>query len=273
MKVIKEQIIAGTRLDAHGEKIAKETLQELFDQIPEEMVLHQQHDFSRPPIAKAYNKRFVEVPGGEFVIKVDVEVWDEERMKEMGGFSIAYSAERLTLNDSRKGDVEILFNPLVFNREDMVSLIKTSNTSVQIDAVEVKQKALEALVILTLTFTSLAFLNGFLGKFGADAYDALKGKLRELAERRKAKKESRLVFQLMFPVKLAEGTVHVLIEVFPEDLDVIRQRDLSIESALENIITTASHGMIQRAVFRVQKNEPYLVLIYLVDLEGNVLHE
>ena len=272
MKVIKEQIIAGTQRDAHGDKITKEQLQKLFDQMAKEMLLHPNHDLSKPPIGKAYNKRFVEVPGEEFVIKVDVDVWDEERMKEMGGFSIGYVERPIALNEPHKGDVEIWFSPLVFNREDVMPLVETPNKSIQIHVLEMKQKALEPSAILILEFAALAFVSGFFGKGGADVFDALKRKLWELAEKRKTNKESRLVLQLMFPVKLAEGPVHVIIELFPEDLDVIRQRNLSIESALEKIITTAGHGMIQRAGFRVQKNEPYLVLIYLVDLEGNVVH-
>lgn len=273
MKTIKGQIIAGTGIDAHGDNITKRELRVLFDQIPEELIVNQHHNLSKPPVGRMYNKQFVETSDGEFVIKVDVDVFNEGSLKEMKGFSISYTdpENRLTLNRSRKGDIEILFNPLVFNREDMIYLIKTSNESIQIDAIELKQKALEHIAILILKFAAVSFVTGFLGKAGVDAYKALKAKIIELAEKRKAKKESRIILQLVFTGKIAGRSVYVIIELLPEDLNIVKQYKLSIESALQYTVTTIGHNEIQRVALRVQRKEPYWTLVYFVDMEGNVV--
>lgn len=272
MKIIKGQIVASTSIDAHGDKLTKEQLFFLFMQIPQEFILNQQHDLSKPPIGRIYNKRFVEISDREFAIKVDVDVFDEELFEEMRSFSISYTGERLTLNPSSRADIEILFNPLIFSREDMLSLIKISDETIQIDAIELKQKALEPITVLILKFVLISAAIGFFGKLGSDVYDVLKAKLRQLANRRKVKRKPEIILQLLFTIKLVERSVDVIIELLMEDLDIIKQRDLSIESALEYVTTATGHTEIQRVALRVQRSEPYWSLVYFVDLKGTVMN-
>ena len=113
MKTIKGQLVASTTLDLRGDKITREELKALFNQMPPEQILNLDHDLSKPIIGRMYNKQLVEIENGEFAIKVDIDVYNEEELDKRGAISIAFSRRRYTMNPSRKGDVSIVFNPLI----------------------------------------------------------------------------------------------------------------------------------------------------------------
>jgi hypothetical protein len=89
MRTIKGQTKASTNLDLHGDKITKEELLSLFNQMPAEQAVNLDHDLSKMIVGRMYNKQFVETEEGEFSIKVDVDVFNEEEFAKRGGFSIA----------------------------------------------------------------------------------------------------------------------------------------------------------------------------------------
>lgn len=61
MKEILGQYLISTSIDSHGEQLSREELFQLFQSLPEELVINDEHDLSKPPIAVAKNLQFVEI--------------------------------------------------------------------------------------------------------------------------------------------------------------------------------------------------------------------
>jgi len=271
MRTIKGQTIASTTLDLHGDKITKEELLSLFNQMPAEQAVNLDHDLSKPVVGRMYNKEFVEIEDGEFSIKVDVDVFNEEEFSKRDGFSIAFFRRRFTINSSREGDIKILFNPVVIDSEDVKSLVSISNKSVQIDAQELVQKSLEVTTIIVILFVSSSFASGFFKKAGADAYDLLKSKLRELAEKYRANGKAQVRFHFKFTASVGTNSVEVIVESDTDELSVISRQSLLIEPLLKQISAYTESTNIRRISIRVCENAPYLEVTQIVDGDGKAV--
>lgn len=188
MKTIKNQIVVTSGVDLHGDSIPLEILKEFHEQMPEPWLLNNNHDVSKPPIAIGYNKKFSEIEDGKWAIMMDVDILDEEEFKKMGGFSISYLRNLVTMDPSKPGDVEILFNPMVVTKSEIDELVSLSTEKLQIDARELIQKAFEIPFVLILKFSTLAFFTAFFGKMGSDTWDLLRDKIKSLAQKKKKKR-------------------------------------------------------------------------------------
>lgn len=93
-RVVKDQIIASTSLDSHGERLPEAVLRSYFEQMVEGAVGASSHDLSQKPAFRSFNKRLVRTSAGDLAIMVDVEVLDEERYTRFGGFSISFTRRR-----------------------------------------------------------------------------------------------------------------------------------------------------------------------------------
>lgn len=272
MKIIKGQIVASTNIDAHGEKRTKEELSRLFEQMPKETLLNKDHNLALPPIAKMFNKQLVEIENGEFAIKADIEIFDEESAKDLKGFSISFTNKVLTLNPERKPEIEILYNPLDFDKDDVIPIIQLSNESFQIDLVEHKQKALEPLTcILILNFIGISIAAGFFGKFGEEIYEVIKKKLLELIKKYKSQKHKDILFHVKFPAELNGRLFELIVEVSEKDFDIIDQQNIRVEQAIMQIEDIVGTKQIQKVALRIQEIEPYWKIIYIVDVNNNLI--
>ena len=271
MRTIKGQTIASTALDLHGDKITKEELLSLFNQMPAEQPVNLDHDLSKPIVGQMYNKQFVEIENGEFSIKVDVDVFNEEEFAKRGGFSIAFFRRRLTINPSREGHIKILFNPVLIDSEDVTSLVGISNKSIQIDAQELVQKSNEVSTVILILFISSSIASEFFKRAGADAYDLLKSKLREVGEKYRAKRKTEVQFHFKFTADLGTRSVEVIVESDTDDLSIISRRTLLIEPLLKQISTYTENTDIRRITIRVSKNAPYLEVSQIVDGDGKAV--
>ena len=140
-RTIRGQSIASTHADALGDRITPEILRELFSQLPDESVQTTNHDLSKPPICRGYNKRLERLPDGELALKLDIEVFDEKAFESMGGFSIAFT--HLTV---RRGEgepaIRVLLNPTQFDfRGAAGAITRLWPPSVTIDVTERVEKA------------------------------------------------------------------------------------------------------------------------------------
>ncbi|HKG61646.1 MAG TPA: hypothetical protein VKB05_17950 [Pyrinomonadaceae bacterium] len=270
MRTIKGQTIASTTLDLHGDKITKEELLSLFNQMPAEQAVNLDHDLSKPIVGRMYNKQFVEIEG-EFSIKIDVDVFNEDEFAKRGGFSIAFFRRRLTINSSREGDITILFNPVVIDSDDVKSLVSISNKSVQIDAQELVQKSLEVTTVIVIVFVSSSIASGFFKKAGADVYDLLKSKLRELAEKYRANGKGQVRFHFKFTARIGTSSVEVIVESDTDELSIISRQSLLIEPLLKQISAYTESTNIRRISICVRENAPYLEVTQIVDEGGKAV--
>lgn len=90
-EIIRGQVIATTGGGPDTDPIPAHVLRQLFDSLPDESLGWDNHDPSKPPISRAFNKRLETLPNGNLAIKVDVEVLDKTAFDRMGGFSIAFT--------------------------------------------------------------------------------------------------------------------------------------------------------------------------------------
>jgi hypothetical protein len=117
---MKDVVLTGTRVDAHGEQIAREALHQAFDQMPIERLMNDNHDLSLPPIGRAFNKRLRETDDGHLEIVVDVEVLDEAAWEGKRGLSISFTGVRPLL-ERRGGELtaQVLFDPNQIDGEQL----------------------------------------------------------------------------------------------------------------------------------------------------------
>lgn len=272
MRTIKGQLVASTTLDLRNDKITREELQSLFDQMPAEQVINLDHDLSEPIVGKMYNKQFVEIENGEFAIKVDVDVFNEEEFAKRRAFSIAFFRRYFTINPNREGDIKISFNSLVVDSEDIIPLLSISNKSVQIDAQELVQKGLDVTTIVVVLFISSSIAGEFFKKAGADAYELLKSKLQELAEKYRAKGKAEMGFHFQFTANIGANNVDVIIESDTDNLSVISRQSILIEPLLKQISAYAGDTEIRRISIRVSKDMPYMEVNYIIDKDGKAVN-
>ena len=234
MPLLLRQPIVSTALDAHGERLSKEELRSLFDALPWELVVNDNHDMSLPSTAVARNLEFVALDSGEWAIVADITVDDEELLAKRGGFSMAWLAAAYTVFPNRDPDIQVLFNPRVFKTAFALSLATTSDENVNIVACELKQKGLIATAILVVQFLGGAALAGFIGKVGSDVYDKLLLRLRNAANGLHEPQDTEVVIHFLVPRHLNPYDADILVELPAKQLEHLRVGALSFQDAVES---------------------------------------
>lgn len=272
MKTIKKQIIASTNSDLHGDKLSKEELHYLYLQIHEHQMVNQSHDLSKKPVGKMYNKQFIQLGNGEYAIAVDIDVYDEEIVSKMGGVSISYTKNTITQNPYKNPDIEILINPLLINIEQLKDIVQLSTDEIQIDAVELRQKGLEGFPIVILKFVAYSVAAGFFGTIGSGILDKLRSKLKELSTLHKKNKNQDIKYHFEFTANKDSHPFKVLIEMSAEDISLIENKTVSLDSAMEYISKVAGKSKIQKIVMRAKESEPFWETLFFVDSKGQVIN-
>lgn len=239
----------------------------LFEQYPLESELNQHHDLGKPPIGKMFNKQFVKLPDGEFAIKFDIEIYDKETFTGMGGFSFSAMTERYSLYPSREPSVEILFNTEVFEKEDILPLLEFSNETFNIEARELKQKALENIPILILKFAAGYALN----KTADKAFNLIEPKILELGRKIEGKIKDVFKYQVLFKEKFGDNEILIVLDLKIRDLDLINERNIPLTTAVEFIKNNINNSKIKRVALRFLDKEPYWDIIYLLDLNNSTI--
>jgi hypothetical protein len=226
---------------------------------------------SKSVVGRMYNKQLVRLESGQLAIAVDIDILNEEAFVSTGGFSLSYKRRHYSINPAKQADVEILFNPRVFSNEQFEPLVQLSTNELQIDVVELVQKAFDAVAILILKFIGLGVATGFFGKIGSDVYDALKLRLQNIAERRMVESDKDTVFQIHFPSSLNNRSFLVLIQFSREQFATINSGDVSIESAMEYLSSVVGNSQIQRVTISITNDSPYWKIVSFVDVEGDTI--
>lgn len=89
IKTIKNQPVASTHMDSHGEQFTLEDLEAIVLSIPAKVPLNVDHDLSLPPCGEMSNFKVVEDPNnsGHHMVICDVQYDDEKSLPNFGGFS------------------------------------------------------------------------------------------------------------------------------------------------------------------------------------------
>lgn len=176
MRILRDQILASTHMDRSGDRIPREALRKLYDQLDPQTMSGVIHDISRPPVVRVVAKRLEELPDGELAIKIDYEILDEEVFAEMGGFSISF-VRGVFRSGSGTPSFRVLVNPEQFDIKDTVkSLEEAVPPQITFDVAERVEKAIgvpEAILIVSLWLGG-EILKGFLASVGAGLLEKLR---------------------------------------------------------------------------------------------------
>jgi hypothetical protein len=127
--IIRDQVLASTSLDAHGECFTKAELEEFARELPQQVPLNAMHDFSQPISGTATNLRLLQNKNGaDWNLVGDIETNDPRFGELFKGMSISTTSPLFDLPNS----VFTLALPFpAYNDQDLVcSLIKTNTISI-----------------------------------------------------------------------------------------------------------------------------------------------
>ena len=268
---LKKQILASTEIDRDNEKLSKEQLYSIYESTPDESLMGQEHDLSKKPIAKLYNKQFVQCDNGEYAIVADIEVYDEEAFKEYKGFSASYTTKRYTMFPNKTPEIEILFNPKYFDFDEIKKIVEDSTEKFSIDSKILKQKGLDTVAVLIIKFVTASYATGFFGKMGADHYDKIKKKLKLIAKNRKIKNQGETKLHFVYRYKSVNAEYDVLIELTPDLFDVIESKNILLDSAYLYIDKVVGNSNIKKVNIRMINKYPYWEILNFQDNSGNYI--
>lgn len=175
-RIIRGQTITGTGLDRHGDRLTPEEVRSLFDRWPDSLLSGVNHDVGQRPVCRTFNKRLESLPDGELALKVDVEVLDEERFREFGGFSISFSRRRVRLGLGHAG-AELSVNPRQFDFDSVLEAVSHRvQESGTVDVIERVEKAdlLETALVSIGVFVGLQTFAGFFNAAGASLFELMR---------------------------------------------------------------------------------------------------
>lgn len=255
MPLLLRQPIISTALDAHGEKLSLDELRSLFESLPEELVINDNHDLSQPSAATARNLQLSQLDSGEWAIIADIDVTNESLLAKRGGFSMAWLAATYTVAPERAPDIQVLFNPRIFRTELAISVASTTDNSINVVGRELKQKGLESTAILIVQFLGGAALAGFIGKIGSDLYDKLLSILARASDDLIAQNDSEVLVQFLVPRHLNPYDADVIVELPQHQIEHLRVGSLSFQDAIE-VARLVPHAELAKKIVVRASGEP-----------------
>lgn len=268
MRTIHGQTIATSGKDRHGHSIPLDKLRLLFDQIPDPSIMCDNHDPAGPPTCKAYNKQFVQMDDGDWAICADIDIFDEVAFEKYGGFSIAFTTSRFTVNANRKPEIEITVNSRLIPVEEFHDIARQSEDDLQIDVRDLFQKSLDVPAIVLINFAANAIVSGFFGALGTDLYGLLKKKLKECAQRIREEHDTELQCNITFQFQHGENRILVLVTVRAADLDMLSTRGVTADTIIDHVNQEIDISDLQKVVIRAIDSEPALYIEYYTDTSG-----
>lgn len=270
MRTIHGQVIATSAVDRHRHPIPVDKLHLLFDQMPDPWIMYDNHDPAKPPTGRSYNKQFVQLDNGDWVICCDVDIYDEVAFERYGGFSIAFTVSRFTINSNREPEIEVTINSRLIPVEEFHDLARQSTDELQLDVCDLFQKSLDVPAIIFLIFASGAIASGFFGALGTDLYGLLKKKIKEWGNRIREQHGTELQCNITFTIQHHGNDVSVLVAVRSADLDLLEERGVTAETIIDNINQVAASRDLQKVVMRVIDSKPAVLIEYYTDTDGIV---
>ena len=270
MTTIRSQVIASTGLDSHGDEIPRDALEEMFQEIPDPWLMFDNHDQSKPPIARAYNKQFLQLDDGNWAICADVEILDESKLDSYGGFSISFSRSTYTVNPDREPEITIGYNPRLFSKDEIIELCHASTDDFQIDAKDVNQKAaIDHPIILFLMFASAAIFTSFFNKLGADLYVLLKQKIADFSKKSEKEHGKELSCHMTFTFDRSGQSTEVLVSVKAADLDYLEDNGLGAQFIISHINEVIGDARARKVVMKASRDGPLVTIDYFIDESEN----
>lgn len=216
MRTIQE-VIATTHVDRQFEKLALSALEGMVEQVQREYIpMLIGHDPRIPPKGRLVSAKIEELEDGEYAVKGIIELFEPGEE-----IPLLEDTRQMVMKEPPPDSFEILFDRTYSSPEDQALLDRLALTLAGTKH-ENLEKGLETLSVLAIVgvFVAGNFFGGFLQKAGADSWDAIKAKLRQLASRKRAENREH-VLQFQFVVYENESPVAFEVNITnPSDSDI-----------------------------------------------------
>ncbi len=210
--------LATTHLDRHNERFTVGALESMVEQSNGKIIpLGYEHDPRIAPLGRIIKTELVELEDGEFAVDGSAELFDEDLsgLTDLGQREIPvreFEADKFTIIADRNFRDEEGRQDI----EDLKGILNDAKTEEEI------KKAFEPLSILTVgaAFALGAIASGFFGEMGAEAYRALKEKLKKIFSKRLVEGQERL---FTFDTTISNSHKSINVEVIitnPTDDDI-----------------------------------------------------
>ena len=219
MKILSDQIFAGTGVDRHGDAISETELIQLFEQVPDPYVMYADHNPGARPFSRSFNKRLQRLANGNLAIVCDVEVYDEDAMAKYAGYSISFTRNTYTIDETRVPEIHVRFNPRLFRTEDLHRLVEMSEPTLQLNASEIYQKALDIPLLIFITCAAGSVFSGFFSAMGKDLYEATRTSLTTAGRKVREEHGEDLGCQFSFVASHLPRRPQVLVSVSTEMIE------------------------------------------------------
>jgi hypothetical protein len=224
MKYVKG-IIATSHIDSHGDMLSPEGLKDMVKQINTQYIpIMIEHDPRIPPKGRIKSAKLIKLKDGHYAVEGIKEIFEEG-----DDISEVDSSREMPLPTNEFGVLQVMFDRSYGDKESQQIINDISNL-LNSSPQKYEKKALEPISVLIIGggFILGGIITGFFNKLGADAWDALKIKLKKLLQTKKKRKDAQdklLIFQFTL---FKEGVV-VNTEVI-----LTNPSDDIIENFLEN---------------------------------------
>lgn len=260
-QILKGQVIASTHRDRHGERLSKAELEQLFAGMPEQRLMNYNHDPRRPPIARAFNDRLERLDDGEYAIRSDIEVLDEEVFPTIGGVSIAFTRVLLAGHGEPEPEpepeLEISFNARMVERARLEEALGAWD---RLESKAALSERSEKAAVETILLIWLIVANGFWSELGADVYRFAKSLIKETFS---VKKQTEVAVE----IKTSRDEPQLILMV---DADSPEEPVLDVGELIAEARALAPANEIIKVVAEIGPNGR-AVIVYAVDTAGTLL--
>ncbi len=247
MQVFKDYIVASTRIDLRGRSLSEEEIRKAFEQMEDLTLLNQEHNAALPPVGQMSNKRLKRLDTGDLAIIADVEIQDGVEIPEGAGISLTFAKRHFSVNRDQQGDVALLINSDHFEIQDFEQLAQLSDSSFQIDVVEIEQRSLESIGILILKFVVFSILSDFVSSRAKRAGKALLNELKRLSDKTFDETGRETVLQIHCNLESGGRIMPPILQIDRERMLDIQSGDISVDEAAEYIRNVVGDSDIQKA--------------------------
>lgn len=168
---LRNQPVASTNLDLQGEQISEEDLTQIFESMPLERPLYENHDVSRAPVGRVYNNRLERLGDGSLAIVCDIDVYDESQLEKWRGFSISFNRGTRTPELGDDCQFGVSFNPGQIPRDELEPALSDFGR----DRVALLERGDKSLFAAGIAIYIMC--KGFFDEAGADVYRLWKAML------------------------------------------------------------------------------------------------
>jgi hypothetical protein len=248
-------VIATSHVDRHGDRLTREALASMVEQINKYYIpQYYQHDPRIPPLGRAVHAELKQLDDGEYAVEATTQIFEAGDEIEPDN-----TGRKMPLRRVDDESLHLVDDRSFATPEDQ-ALIEELRCLVSGKKETEEKKALEPVSILQIAglFIAGGIASGLLSKVGADCWDAFKRKLSELARKKSQERgECLLTFRCMLkqqtePMSLeviltnpSETDIDLFLRQGLQDLDRVTPQLLSVGRNLSKIVLKYSEGKLE----------------------------